>query len=1142
MKKRLTLTDLHALVDVRADEALLFGWVLLYTLCATTTDLLINTAAYALFLSRFDARLLPYIYIGVSIGSVLTSTLYLKLSQRYSLAQLLLGMHLVLLLVLIGYRVGLGLTAAQWLLFSLPIGHGILNILLYLAFWNLVGRLFNLQQGKRLFGLFGAGQQVANLTIGLLIPTLVLGIGAANLLLAATCAGGGALFCLLTIARSAPGLRHHEVETPATATESPAPNPSLVRDPYIRLIFGMFILTALGSYFVDNLFYNRLESYYPNAEQLASFLGLFNGVLGGLSLFSQLFIANRLLNRYGVRTVVLLTPVILLLPTLLFVLSGAVWGLLPLHFWLAVTMNLTMQMLSDNDNTAANLLYQPLPATLRTHTQTIADGIVSPAAVGLTGVLLLILTNVLHFNALQLSYVLLPLLVGWVGAGRLLGRGYGTQVQQALRQRTIQGVQSFQPDRAGLDIIQQALRDPHPGAVLYAVEVLAANDRTTLARCLPDLLTYPHVEVRLAALARLERLDAEPASPVGEATTLAAIYGCWQHDPDPVVRSAALQAVATLGGGAYIDLLYDCLDAPEQATRRSVMIGFLRSGALEAILAAGERLTHLLHSAIPAERMMATQILGESGVAGFYRPLLTLLRDPDVEVQRAAVQAAGKLQHPKLWPALLAALTVPATRAAARAALLASGDALIPTLQTLLTEQSPLEPGNPHTTPQLQGELVRICGRIGERTGHLQAVALLLGQLAHPALLVRTRALQALVQCDYQVDATGQLVIDAHLQSEWAFAAWTLAGLVDLAETPTLAPVDRLHITLVRRALLESLRQQKGRLYGWFTLLYGQATLLRVRDAFGASTGLHRQPSPEQLAYLLETLDLSLAKRYTKLLLPLLDALTPAQQQARLGGDFPEPALSYQQRLFAIVSSSSPWVSTWLRTVALYTSVRLGATGADAVALHRAAATLVPAPDVLLRQTAVWVLQQLTSSATITVADANQLVNTTKTGDNAMLLTIEKVIILRTVDLFADTPDEILGEIAALLKEIEAPAGATIFQQGEQGDSMYIIVEGLVEALDGDHVFTQMGERQVFGEMALLDGEPRTATIRTVQPSRLLRLDQEPFYELMEDRLEIARGVIHMLLQRLRARTNDVIRLQAQVNAKPHAATSAADK
>ncbi|MFN8489930.1 MAG: cyclic nucleotide-binding domain-containing protein [Caldilineaceae bacterium] len=148
-----------------------------------------------------------------------------------------------------------------------------------------------------------------------------------------------------------------------------------------------------------------------------------------------------------------------------------------------------------------------------------------------------------------------------------------------------------------------------------------------------------------------------------------------------------------------------------------------------------------------------------------------------------------------------------------------------------------------------------------------------------------------------------------------------------------------------------------------------------------------------------------------------------------------------------------------------------------------------------------------------------------------MLLPIEKVMILKTVDIFAQAPDEILTDIAALLKEVEAPSGAVIFEKGEQGDSMYIIVEGEVAALDRDQVFTRMGERQVFGEMALLDGEPRTASIRTTQPTRLLRLDQEPFYELMDDRIEITRGVIHVLLQRLRARTNDVNRLQAQLNA-----------
>ena len=146
-----------------------------------------------------------------------------------------------------------------------------------------------------------------------------------------------------------------------------------------------------------------------------------------------------------------------------------------------------------------------------------------------------------------------------------------------------------------------------------------------------------------------------------------------------------------------------------------------------------------------------------------------------------------------------------------------------------------------------------------------------------------------------------------------------------------------------------------------------------------------------------------------------------------------------------------------------------------------------------------------------------------------MLLTVEKVMVLKTVDIFAHTPEEILVDIAGLLKELTLAANQTVFEKGEQGDSMYIIVEGEVEALDEGRAFTKMAARQVFGEMALLDGEPRTATIRTTQATRLLRLDQEPFYELMDDRIVIARGVIHVLLQRLRKRTEDVNRLRELV-------------
>ena len=146
-----------------------------------------------------------------------------------------------------------------------------------------------------------------------------------------------------------------------------------------------------------------------------------------------------------------------------------------------------------------------------------------------------------------------------------------------------------------------------------------------------------------------------------------------------------------------------------------------------------------------------------------------------------------------------------------------------------------------------------------------------------------------------------------------------------------------------------------------------------------------------------------------------------------------------------------------------------------------------------------------------------------------MLLTIEKVIILKSVDIFAETPDDVLAEIAMLLEEVEIPAGETIFKKGDIGDSMYILVSGEMEVRADGGGLDALGPRDVFGEMALLDAEPRLASITALEDTLLLRLDQEPFYELMDERIEVARGIIRVLLQRLRARVGDVDELRARL-------------
>jgi CRP-like cAMP-binding protein len=105
-----------------------------------------------------------------------------------------------------------------------------------------------------------------------------------------------------------------------------------------------------------------------------------------------------------------------------------------------------------------------------------------------------------------------------------------------------------------------------------------------------------------------------------------------------------------------------------------------------------------------------------------------------------------------------------------------------------------------------------------------------------------------------------------------------------------------------------------------------------------------------------------------------------------------------------------------------------------------------------------------------------------------MLSTIEKVIILKTVDMFSQTPDDVLADIADLLEEMDVLENETIFKKGDPGDSMYVIVDGKVRVHDGDRLINYLTERDVFGEMALLDPEPRIASVSTTEPTRLFRL------------------------------------------------------
>jgi len=133
-----------------------------------------------------------------------------------------------------------------------------------------------------------------------------------------------------------------------------------------------------------------------------------------------------------------------------------------------------------------------------------------------------------------------------------------------------------------------------------------------------------------------------------------------------------------------------------------------------------------------------------------------------------------------------------------------------------------------------------------------------------------------------------------------------------------------------------------------------------------------------------------------------------------------------------------------------------------------------------------------------------------------MLTTIEKVLFLKGVSIFKEIPGEVLSQIAQIAEEVQIEKGSRIFEEGEPGDSLYLIVRGGVRVHKGTREVAVLREGECFGEMAILDNEPRSASITALEDVQLLRIWSDDFYEMLADRVEIARGIFKVLSRRLR--------------------------
>jgi CRP-like cAMP-binding protein len=133
-----------------------------------------------------------------------------------------------------------------------------------------------------------------------------------------------------------------------------------------------------------------------------------------------------------------------------------------------------------------------------------------------------------------------------------------------------------------------------------------------------------------------------------------------------------------------------------------------------------------------------------------------------------------------------------------------------------------------------------------------------------------------------------------------------------------------------------------------------------------------------------------------------------------------------------------------------------------------------------------------------------------------MTMTADHAALLRRVPLFAAMTDAAYERVAAISEPQHVAAGEVVTEQGDEGDAFYVLVDGTAEVRRDERPIKTLQAGDFFGEIALIDGRPRSATVVALSELHLLRISREQFLRLFDEQPATRHGILMALTERIR--------------------------
>lgn len=128
----------------------------------------------------------------------------------------------------------------------------------------------------------------------------------------------------------------------------------------------------------------------------------------------------------------------------------------------------------------------------------------------------------------------------------------------------------------------------------------------------------------------------------------------------------------------------------------------------------------------------------------------------------------------------------------------------------------------------------------------------------------------------------------------------------------------------------------------------------------------------------------------------------------------------------------------------------------------------------------------------------------------------EKIEILSQLALFESCTQRELGQIATISVDAQKPAGTILTREGQTGGLLFVIIDGEAEVTHGGRPLGELGPGDVVGELSLIDGQGRSASVRATTDIHVLEIASDEFRKLIDRHPKFVRNLLRALSQRIR--------------------------